>query len=140
MTGDYKGVLKKRAARTCAIIRVWDYPNKPDLAKVVPIRIGTLLAKFWNRPSVHCSPVTEAITVPDENLHTLTSMPCLPSTERLAKQDVDGWNRQPLSGVLTVQIRIGIFVSVLKMDLGGIGFTPIRCRFSPQNGVSSRRI
>ena len=90
MTGDYKGVLKKRAARTCAIIRVWDYPNKPDLAKVVPIRNGTLLAKFWNRPSGHYLPVTEAITVPDENLHTLTSMPCLPSTERCAKQNVDG--------------------------------------------------
>ena len=28
MTSDYKSVLKKRAARTCAIIRVWDYPNK----------------------------------------------------------------------------------------------------------------
>ena len=90
MTGDYKSVLQKRAARIYAIIRVWDYPNKPDLVKVVPIRIGTLLAKFWNRPSEHCLPVTEAITVPGENLHTLTSMPCLPSTERLAKQDVDG--------------------------------------------------
>ena len=56
----------KRAARTCAIIRVWDYPNKQDLAKVVPIRIGTLLAKFWNRPSGHCLPVTDAIMVPDE--------------------------------------------------------------------------
>ena len=33
-------------SRTCAIIRVWDYPNKPTLAKVVPIRIGTLLAKY----------------------------------------------------------------------------------------------
>ena len=110
-----------RAARTCAIIRVWDYPNKPDLAKVVPIRIGTLLAKFWNRPSVHCSPVTEARTVPDKNLHTLTSMPCLPSTERWAKQDVDGCNRQPLSGVLTAQISVGIFIAVLKMDLGESG-------------------
>lgn len=64
MTDDLKSVLKKRAARTCAIIRIWDYPNEPDLAKVVPIWIGTLLAKFWNRPSVHCSPVTAAITVP----------------------------------------------------------------------------
>ena len=36
---------------------------------MVPIRIGTLLAKFWNRPSVHCSPVAEARTVPDKNLH-----------------------------------------------------------------------
>ena len=46
MTGDYKSVLQKRAARICAIIRVWDYPNKPDLVKVVPIRIGTLLASY----------------------------------------------------------------------------------------------
>ena len=79
----------KTRSRTCAIIRVWDYPNEPDLAKVVPIRIGTLLAKFWNRPSGPCLPVTEARTVPDEKLHTLTSMPCLPSTERWARQDVD---------------------------------------------------
>ena len=41
-------------------------------------------------------------------------MPCSPCSESLAEQDVDGWNRQPLSGVLTVQIRVGIFVSVLK--------------------------
>ena len=39
-------VFEKRIARTYAIIRVWDYPNKPDLAKVVPIRIGTLLASY----------------------------------------------------------------------------------------------
>jgi len=51
-------VLQKCAARTCAIIRVWEYPNKPEVAKVVPIRIGTLLAKFWNRPSGHCLPGT----------------------------------------------------------------------------------
>ncbi len=31
-------ILQKRAARTRAIIRVWDYPNKPEMAKVVPIR------------------------------------------------------------------------------------------------------
>ena len=57
-----------------------------------------------------------------------TGMHCLPSSncgfqcparqvENTGKQDVDGWSRQPLSGVLTVQIHVGIFVSVLKMDL-----------------------
>ena len=79
----------KRAARTCAIIRVWDYPNKPDLAKVVPIRIGTLLAKFWNRPSGHCLPVTDAIMVPDEIRILLRVCP--------ACQVLKGWQSRTLT-------------------------------------------
>ena len=79
----------KRVARTCAIIRVWDYPNKPDLAKVVPIRIGTLLAKFWNRPSGHCLPVTDAIMVPDEIRILLRVCP--------ACQVLKGWQSRTLT-------------------------------------------
>ena len=53
-------------------------------------------------------------------------MPCLPSTERLAKQDIDGWNRQPGLGVLTVQSHAAILVLILKKDLVGIGLGSIR--------------
>ena len=53
-------------------------PDRNTARQVLEPSIGTLLASYrcdngsWRNP------------------HTLTSMPCLPSTERLAKQDVDG--------------------------------------------------
>ena len=75
--------------------------------------------QFWNSPYGPCLPGTGSWTVQRENPHTLTGMHCLPSTERLAKQDVDGWKRQPISDVLTVQICVDIFVSVLKKASSG---------------------
>ena len=72
-------VLKKRAARTCAIIRVWDYPNEPDLASSLPIRIGTLLASYrcdngsWRKICILLRVCPACQVLKDGQARTLTS-------------------------------------------------------------------
>ena len=56
------------------------------------------------QPSGHCLPICK----------TCMGRPCLPGSESLASSYVDGKNRQRVFGILTVECRVGIFVSVRK--------------------------
>ena len=77
----------------------------PDTARrFEKMAVGTLLASLQRR-GLLC-----------KRLQTITSLHCLPSTENMSKQCLDGRNRQPCLKVLTVQNRADIFVSVLEMD------------------------
>ena len=50
---------------------------------------------------------------------TLTGLPCLPSTETLAQQDVDVKNRQRVLDGLTAEKRVGTITVVLKRIIWG---------------------
>ena len=67
-------------SRTCAILGLGCVPNKPDVAKVVPTRIGTLLATFCIGMAVLQKFADYYESALLAKLRTFTGLPCLKSS------------------------------------------------------------